>query len=667
MIRVVLGRAALAGALVWLLVPAGTAQNKKDAPAAKPVDKAAPEPSPNPANVSPQALKINELIRKGYESGGIKKTAARATDNEFLRRVFIDLIGRIATPEEVIDFDRDRSPDRRTKLVQRLLGSQEYTPKNKNGQPFTVPGPDPKKKVALTKYYAEEYAEHWSNIWTVWLMTRTGHPDYRDQMHAWLKNEFSVTDRRPTISHRDMVVKLLTATGQVGGAKPTNGLGWTPKPDYAANFIVHHLGEAVKDAKIRSSDGAFDCVPITSRVTKLFLGIQTQCTQCHDHPLTKDWKMFDFWGVNAFFRQTVRSATPTAAPMGNNQKNLNAASITLTDMPDINTEMLVYYERRDGRLISTPPIMLRDYAQAQAGEESKKRLTPATLSGKTRRQQLAEWVVAHDNFSRSYVNRIWAHFFARGLNKEAAADNFNSDNEIVHPELLDYLGEEFAKYGYDPKRLMEWICTSDVYQLSHVGVKEYMDVKYDPYFTRMPMKAMSPEVLFESLMTATGTIAEKKNPAAAEARRGRRDAWMRKLVRQFGDDEGNELSFNGTIVQALLMMNGAELNGEIGVGRGATGTNVVEELMSRKLGPNAMYEELFLRTLNRKPTSDEVSKLNNVREGKATVTLGPPPPKGSAPKAARSPTVTVQAGNDKSFYQDVLWALLNTSEFMINH
>lgn len=666
-----LGRAALAAALVWLVVPTGPAQDKKDPPKAEPA-KADPAPTGAPGT-SPQAQKINEYIRKGYESAGIKKWAVKSTDQEYIRRVFIDLIGRIATPEEVIDFERDTSADKRVKLVQRLLGSQSYVPKNKSGQPFTVPSADAKSKAQpLTKYYAEEYAEHWANIWTVWLMTRTGHPDYRDQINVWLEDQFSVTPSRGPISHRELVTKLITAKGTVGGAKM--GTGWTPKPDYAANFIVHHLGDAVKDAKERERDGAFDAVPITSRVTKLFLGLQTQCTQCHDHPFNKEWVQSDFWGVNAFFRQTVRSGTPSAAPgQGNNAKMANANQITLTDNTDINSEMLVYYERRDGRRLSSFPVMLKDYAQAQAGEKSTRMLATPTPN-KTRREQLAEWVVSHDNFGKAYVNRMWAHFFGRGLCKEPAADDFGSNNEVVHPELLDYLGKEFATYNYDCKKLMEWICTSDVYNLSHVGVKEYVDVKFDPFFARMPMKAMSPEVLFESLMTATGTMAEKRNPAAADARKGARDAWMRKLVRQFGDDEGNELSFNGTIVQALLMMNGSELNGEIGVGRGAAATDIVQEVMNRNKGSvTGVYNDLFLLTLNRRPTNDEVAKLNLVREGKATVNLGSPVPKGPASKGPTPKGTNTFVpgaggpGGEKAFYQDVFWALLNTSEFMINH
>jgi len=142
-------------------------------------------------------------------------------------------------------------------------------------------------------------------------------------------------------------------------------------------------------------------------------------------------------------------------------------------------------------------------------------------------------------------------------------------------------------------------------------------------------------------------------------------AWMKKLVRQFGDDEGNELSFNGTIVQALLMMNGAELNGEIGVKtvRNAEQTNVVDELLNRKpaLGTKGMYDELFLMTLNRHPTPAEMDKLELVRGGKGTITGAPPVKvKGKAPELT-------PAADMKAFYQDVLWALLNTNEFMLNH
>ena len=654
MIRSTLGRVVLGGALAWALVAQPTPAQDSQAPAAK-------APDTKATYISPQAQKINELILKGYESGGIKKPAARANDYEFMRRVFIDLIGRIPTLDEITDFEVDKAPDKRVKLVQRLLGATDYPLKNKAGQPLV------RDKKPIKMDYSDKYAEHWADIWTVWLMTRSGNADYRDQMHVWLKDQFL-----QSITHKDMVTKLLTATGQVGGVKGKDQTYWTPKPEYAANFIVHHLGEAVRDPKERNEFGAFDAVPITSRVTKLFLGLQTQCTQCHDHPFNKEWVLSDFWGVNAFFRQTVRSATPTGPPVGNNNKMVNTALVTLTDDPSLNTEMLVKYERRDGRLLGSYPVMLKDYDQAQNGQKSTKMLASQT-TGKTRRQQLAEWVVAHDNFSKAFVNRMWAHFFGRGLNKEPSADDFGSNNEIVHPELLAYLAEEFAKYDYQPKRLLEWICTSDVYQLSHVAAKEYTDIKYDPYFTRMPLKAMSPEVLFESLMTATKPGNRTKEQQ--EEHKAQKEAWMRKLVRNFGDDEGNELSFNGTIVQALLMMNGSELNGEIGVQSRSMPkgtTSVISIVMTPGASEAQIYDNLFLMTLSRHPTQAEIKQLTDVKTGHGKLPGGPttPAPKGKGPAVPpkKGPTTLAPAADKPGdFYTDVLWALLNTNEFMLNH
>src|SRR5207248_3026337 len=247
--------------------------------------------------------------------------------------------------------------------------------------------------------------------------------------------------------------------------------------------------------------------------------------------------------------------------------------------------------------------MLKDLKDAEEGKLSPRRIT-ASGSDKNRRQQLAEWIVSHDNFSKAYVNRVWGHLFGRGLMKEPAFDDFGN-TEVVHPELLAYLGEEFAKYNHDPKKLQEWVCTSDAYQLSHVAVKEYADpVKFDPYFARMPLKALSPEVLFESLMIATK--AEFK--ADPEVKRKLREDFMSKLVQNFGDDEGNEVTFNGTIIQALMMMNGKDLNDMIGMGKGSS--NVIADVVRKRGGgPAAVYDELFMMTLSRHPTAAEVSKL----------------------------------------------------------
>ena len=609
--------------------------------------------------VSPQTQKINEFIAKGWETAGIKKPADRASDHEFLRRVFIDLVGRVPAVEEIYDFEQDKSPSKRVRLVQRLLNEKKYSPKGPSGKAYTeVSG---LKKVPID--YSAQYASNFSELWSVWLLTRSGVDDtYREQFQLWLEEQLD-----SNVPYRDFVKGLITATGKSN----ENG---------AVHFVFRHLGDPIQaDMKGQRVDlekfGKYDNVPITSRVTRMFLGIQTQCTQCHDHPQAKGWVQTDFWGVNAFFRQTDKRGQQTA--MGKKGGAGVGNAVELVDVPDWNKEAMVLYDRRDGRRSASFAVMLKDIAQAEKEEKSTKVLTGSgAQSGKTRRQILADWVLQHDNFEKAYVNRMWGHLFGRGLQQEPTVDDFKRENEVVHPELLQYLADQFKQYNHDSKKLLEWICTSEVYQLSHVASKEkgLTDVKYDPYFARMPLKALSPEVLFESLSLSTRARARMTEEAYKALKR----TWNARLVRNFGDDEGNEANFNGTIVQALLMMNGKDLNDQIKTekAKGLIHDVVVKHSRGGGTSPAGVYDELFLMTVSRHPTPEEVRKLEVIRSGAAHINLGAPAPSGSpgkgpnpkgpAPKGPNAPVAGAYAG-DVAFYEDVFWALLNTNEFMLNH
>jgi hypothetical protein len=599
--------------------------------------------SAQPKAGNPTTQAINDLIAEKWKEAGIKAPAKRATDLEFMRRVFIDLIGRIPSSEEVRDFEADPSGDKRAKLVKRLLYTTEYKPKV-NGNPVKVGVGDDKTAKFLTYNYAEEYAEHWANLWTVWLMTRSGHPVYRDRINYWLYNQFEANR-----SYRDIVVELLTAAGE-------------SNENPAVNFIVHHLGEAVPNEK-KTQLGKHDAVPVTSRVTRLFLGLQTQCAQCHDHPFNKEWVQSDFWGVNAFFRQTTRSANPTPGANTNGQRMMgNPVNVKLTDDASVNADGVVFFERRDGKLMAAKPNFLKDVAQAEKGEAPNK--TVAALPGtkkRTRREAMAEYVVSHDNFAPAYVNRIWGHLFGRGLNKEAGVDDFGSNNEVVHPELLKKLADEFVQYKYDPKQLLEWVCNSAPYNLSHVAVPEYAEPKYDPYFARMPLKSMSPEVLYDSILTAS----KAERLPQDERRKEARTQFMAKLVRNFGDDEGNELTFNGTVIQALLLLNGRELNEEVS----KKGNNAVEAMYVRyNRKSSAVIDEIYLSVVGRRPTDAERGTITSFMKGARTakVESSPDLKPGAKPKVTKQ---AVEAGirDEVAFYQDVFWALLNTNEFILNH
>src|SRR5260370_33767763 len=112
-------------------------------------------------------------------------------------------------------------------------------------------------------------------------------------------------------------------------------------------------------------------------------------------------------------------------------------------------------------------------------------------------------------------------------------DDFNDQNPPSNPELLNELGVKFKHYGYDLKSLIRWICNSDAYQLSCVANKTNDKAEQEPLFSRMVLKSMSPEQLYESLMVATNKIAVQTK----EEKKDGRTAWLDNLITNFGDDE----------------------------------------------------------------------------------------------------------------------------------
>jgi hypothetical protein len=181
---------------------------------------------------------------------------------------------------------------------------------------------------------------------------------------------------------------------------------------------------------------------------------------------------------------------------------------------------------------------------------------------------------------------------------------------------------------------------SNAYHLSYVANKTNDKPEHETQFSRMVMKSLTPEQLFESLMTATQRDkgmkpAEKKTLA---------DAWLGQLITNFGDDEGNEVTFNGTIVQALLMMNGQNINNAISAPKGTVATVMATH---GKKGFNAVVEELYIAALNRPPRKAE---LDLIRKRIDLVD----------PRAKVRDT-------HKARFEDLYWALLNSNEFLLNH
>ncbi|MFO0865583.1 MAG: DUF1549 domain-containing protein [Gemmataceae bacterium] len=532
--------------------------------------------------------KINELVEKKWEDNKLTPSA-RCTDYEFIRRASLDIIGRIATVDEIRKFMGDDEKTRRSKLIERLVEHPEFN-------------------------------ENFANIWTVLLLTRTGSRKmYQEQMKDWLyealdhKNDKGIHDA----DWSDISRKLVSATGK------TN-------ENPAVNFILHHMGDDVAP-NARNELGRFDMVPVTSRTTRLFLGTRTQCTQCHDHPFNADLGQHQFWGINAFFRQTSGARPPMmAAKKG---KELKEAQLELRDEPGVNTKGIVAYERRSGVLLYVDPTFLD-------GKKIK------SNSKATRREELANFIIKSPFFAKASVNRMWAHFFGKSFTKDAV-DDFGEHNPVTNEELLDTLAKEWAEnYGHNPRTLIRWICNSKAYGLSTVANKTNDKPEDEVFFARMLEKPMTPEQMFESMMTATAVQSSKADRAETKER------WLDKLVLNFGNDEGEEGSFSGTIVQALILMNGEDINKAISDEKVGTVAAVLKKRAFSRTAASDAMNDLFLAALNRPATKAEIAKFTD-------------------PKIFNLPRVPSAPSNQQAFwtryYQDVFWAILNSNEFILNH
>ena len=555
---------------------------------------------------------INEVLDKSWHENKIVH-AERCSDYEFIRRASLDIIGRIAKLKEIEKFMSDPVERRRSRLIERLLGTREYFAK---GAEYEKGG---------------EYAHNWANIWTVLLMTRAGTPDlYQVQMREWLMDK--LTDRLAsegappyTPDWSKIATELVSAEGD------TNG-------NQAVNFVLAHLGEPIKQDNAAS--GKYDMVPVTSRTTRLFLGLRTQCVQCHDHPFNGDWGQHHFWGINAFFRQVDPSGRPSmmAAKL---KKGDKPGQFHLKDNPNINVKGLVPYERRSGVLLYTDATFL-DGKKIPSGKD---------YARSSRRAELARFITHSPYFAKAFVNRMWGHFFGRSFTKDAV-DDFGEHNPLAYPELLERISEDWSKnYNHDPKVLIRWICNSKAYGLSSAANSTNDKPEDEAFFARMLLKAMTPEQLFDSLMTATEAGAGQNNVTKDALRK----AWLNKLVINFGDDEGNEGSFNGTVVQALMLMNGKDINTAIMDMKTGTAAMVMQQYppSNAAMAAKAM-DILFKAALNRPPTAKEINRILDPKTFNFTPRPGAPAP--------RDPVTFWTA-----YYQDVFWALLNSNEFILNH
>ena len=442
-----------------------------------------------------------------------------------------------------------------------------------------------------------QYVRHWTTVWTNLLIGRSTSNDVqRTGLQKFLREGFAHNR-----AWKDMVFDLVSAEG-------------TPEENGAAGFLLAHLNN--------------EAVPATAITARVFLGTQVQCTQCHNHP-ANDARQNEFWEFNSFFQQTALVEKEVKDTVSG--KVVRRAALVNREVGGPN-----FYETRQGLMRAAFPKF--DGEQVDPSPQVNRRRELARLMVEDDGQQLA----------RSFVNRTWEHFFGAAFTRPV--DDMGPHNPPSHPALLDRLTSEFVQSGYDVKQLIRWICQSDAYRLSsRFSDANSIDdpaVGNTPLFSRVYVKSMTAEQLYDSLIVATK--ADEAPRALSHDLDRQRDEWIQQFILDYATEENDEAStFDGTIPQALLVMNGELVSAAISSAPGTLLHDVVKDRGSE----NDKIRRLSLAALSRYPTPKELAALRKTLHERVT-------------KAPRSQNRDVLMAEG---FQDVFWAFLNSNEFVLVH
>jgi hypothetical protein len=540
-----------------------------------------------------------------------KLAASICSDEEFVRRLWLDLTGSIPATTDARQFLADADPDKRAKLIDRLLASPEY-------------------------------ARHMQRVFDLILMRRLPHKHVPiAEWEKFLRDSFA--ENKPW----DQIVReILTADGS------------DPAQRGPARFYLDREGEVNE---------------ITRDIGKLFLGADLQCAQCHNHPSIDDYKQAHYYGISAFY---VRSFVMT-----DKEKR-----VVFAEKADGEATFESVFEIRDkvskgpkttapklfeGMSISEPKFEKIDDAYVVKPNDKDKTVRPVPRF--SRRVKFAEFIASTENrrFCRTTANRLWALMLGRGIVHPVDLDH--SENPPSHPLLLAMLTEELAAQRLDVKSFLREIALSQTYQRSsrRESADPNQPLPDDALFAQAILKPLSPDQFAWSVMQATGETDVHRqaiNPDAldldaelkAKLKVGAVEAdkqslvnkaieaqlhkqlvgYEQRFVQLFGGTPGQPPEgFESTTDQVLFLANDSAIMGFLR----PRGGNLAERLLKiPEDQPQQIAEELFLSTLTRRPTTEDVADVTGYLLGQS----GP----------ARAAAV-----------QELIWAAISSSEFRFNH
>jgi hypothetical protein len=586
--------------------------------------------------VAPRSAEEVAAILDVFAEGHLEAMGAEAApivnDETFLRRVSLDLTGAPPTPEEITLFVLDPSDDKRPKLVESLLAS-------------------------------EEYSANWARYWRDVIFSRATDQRtrrYQPVFEKWLEEQLAENK-----SWNSIVTEMLTATGDVS-------------EDGSTALIMVHSGDPAE---------------IAAEASRIFLGIQIQCANCHDHP-TDQWKRADFHQLAAYFtrvrfravrdedkRTFVVDSYQAGRRRGSPRDLINNAErlvrmfdrdrdggISKTEVAD--SPFSRVYDRlvqtvdanKDGMLTAAeikrlPAMPLRpgqgsdEYYMPDLSDPSSRgtqvdpvffvnaEAAPPALNDLERRTLLAETMTAPDNpwFARAFVNRMWSELPGAGF--YMPIDDMGPERVAFAGDMLDVLAAQFVAHDYDIKWLLRTIALTKTYQRTTSDQSEAMFASSSP--TRLRADA-----LFESLQNALGA---PSNPSLPGGRRGRGMmannmrgplGYFRSPRFQFTqlfefDPSTPQADVMGTIPQALFMMNSPLIENAIQNQRGGQLTRILRQFDQ----DDDVTRELYLTVLSRQPTESELKLARDYLQ---------------------------EVDNRREAFEDLYWALLNSSEFLMN-